>query len=84
MSETNKPVAQVRIGNIKSAVWANEVDGGNTMHMATFVRSYRDDNGDWHDVSSFPARDLLALAKVVDKTHDRMMQLAAEARKRNR
>ncbi len=49
-----KPVAQVRIGSIKAAIWKNE-NGNGTRYNVTFQRLYKD--GDqWKSSESFDRR----------------------------
>ena len=72
-SETkNRPVYQVRYGNVKAAVWQRHLTHG-VMHSVTVSRSYvtkTDDGQDkWHDTDSFGTEDLLSLAKAVDNCH---------------
>ena len=84
MADTHKkPVAEVRIGAVKAAVWLNRLEDGRARYNATFVRLYRD--GDqWKDTRSFGRNDLLPLAKVADLVHTRMLELqAAEAADEN-
>ena len=73
-----KPVAEVRIGAIKAAVWRNETDTS-TRHNVTFQRLYRD--GDtWKVTQSFGRDELLLLAKVADLAHTRIFRLQEEQR----
>ena len=71
-----KPVVEVRIGPVKTAIWRNETEG-RTRHNVTFSRLYKD--GDqWKTTQSFARDDLLVLAKVADQTHSRIFQLQQE------
>jgi len=47
LSPKTKPVHQVRFGNVKVAVWANQSQDGRIFHSFDLRRSYRDQNGDW-------------------------------------
>jgi len=83
-SEQNKlrPVAEVRLGGIRAAIWKNENEKGGAWYNATFERSYRDE--DKHRSSqSFGRDDLLALAKVADLAHTRIFELQHEDRNSN-
>lgn len=66
--EKKKPVHEVRVGRIRAAVWENETKNG-SLHNVTFSRLYRDDEGDWHDSTSFGRDDLPLLCKVADRVH---------------
>ena len=59
-----KPVAEVRIGRVKAAIWSNDTEGG-TRHNVTFSRLYKDGE-EWKSTQSFGRNDLLVLAKVAD------------------
>ena len=71
-----KPVAEVRIGRVKAAIWPNGTDG-RTRHNVTFSRLYKDGD-EWKSTQSFSRNDLLLLAKVVDQAHSRIFELQQE------
>ena len=60
----HKPVAEVRIGRVKAAIWRNGTEG-RTRHNVTFSRLYKDGE-QWKTTQSFGSNDLLVLAKVAD------------------
>ena len=68
-----KPVAEVRIGSVKAAIWANQTEG-RTRHNVTFSRLYRDGD-EWKTTQSFGRNNLLVLAKVADLAHSRIFEL---------
>ena len=72
----SKPVAEVRIGRVKAAVWPNETEG-RTRHNVTFSRLYRD-GAEWKSTQSFARNDLLVLAKAADQAHSRIFELQQE------
>ena len=68
-----KPLAKVRIGPIKAAIWAND-NSGDTGHSVTFQRLYQD--GDERKATRrFGRDDLLVLAKVADLAYSRILEL---------
>lgn len=72
----SKPVAEVRLGSIKAAIWKNETEAG-TRHSVTFERLYHE--GDmWRSTASFGRDDLLVLAKVADLAHSKIHELKSE------
>ena len=71
-----KPVAEVRLGSIKAAIWKNETEAG-TRHSVTFERLYRDGLV-WKSTASFGRDDLLLLAKVADLAHTKIHELKTE------
>lgn len=48
-NELQKPKHEVRFGTVKVAIWENESREGNTFHSFDLRRSYRDQEGNWHD-----------------------------------
>lgn len=62
-----KPIYEVRLGAIKSAVWKNNTEAG-ARYNATFTRLYKQGE-QWASTESFGRDDLLLLAKVADQTH---------------
>jgi len=68
------PVAKLRIGKLKADIWERSTDKG-TFHSVTFERSYKDVNGKWQTTDSFDTADLLALAKLADQAHTRILEI---------
>lgn len=69
---SNRPVHTIRYGTIQAAIWRNVVDNGNasrSMYSVTFSRSYKDNDNNWRDSTSFGAEDLLLVAKAADEAH---------------
>jgi hypothetical protein len=73
-----RPAAEVRLGNIRAAIWKNEGKAG-IWYNATFERSYRDEN-EPRSSQTFGRDDLLVLAKVADLAHIRIFELQHEDR----
>ena len=72
----NKPASEVRLGTIRAAIWRNDGEKG-ARYSVTFERLYKD-GSDWKTSSSFGRDDLLLLAKVADRAHSRIFEMAAE------
>jgi len=73
-----RPTYEVRIGNLKAAIWRNETTGG-VRYNATFSRIYKDKEDDqWKATDSFGRDDLLVLAKVADAAHTWIFQQSQE------
>lgn len=72
-----RPVHEVRLGRIKAAIWANDVEGG-IRHNVTFSRLYKEGK-EWKTSDSFGREDLPLLAKVADMAHTWIYQSAAES-----
>ena len=71
-----KPVAEIRIGRVKAAIWPNEAEG-RTRHNVTFSRLYKGGEK-WKRTQNFGRNDLLVLAKVADRAHSRIFELQQE------
>ena len=48
-TQTQKPKHEVRFGTVKVAVWENTSREGKIFHSFDLRRSYRDQDGEWHD-----------------------------------
>ena len=74
-TETNKPpVARLRIGLINASIWERATDKG-TFHSVSFERRYKDAAGNWQTTHSFDTSDLLALAKLADQAHTKLLEI---------
>ena len=76
MPSNNKPVAEVRIGAVKAAIWPNQTESGAVRYNVTFSRIYKDADGNWKSTSSFGRDDLLVVAKVADLAHTKIFEVA--------
>jgi hypothetical protein len=65
MNNKQKPVAEVKLGACRAAIWANETPKGPTRFNVTLSRIYKDESGAWKDSNSFGRRELPLLAEVV-------------------
>jgi hypothetical protein len=71
-----KPVAEVRLGRIKAAIWANETEKG-IRHNVTITRLYKDGD-EWKTSTSFSREELPLVAKVADLAHTWIYEQAQE------
>ena len=79
MSDTNEtkknaPVAKVSVGLQTASIWKNESEG-RAFYNVTFDRRYRNAQGEWKSTDSYGADDLLALAKLADLAHTKVLEL---------
>ena len=72
--DKKRPVHEVRMGRIKAAIWENESDNG-TFYNVAISRLYKDGN-EWRDSTSFGREDLPLVAKVADRAHTWIYELA--------
>ena len=77
----NKPTAEVRLGRIKAAIWANRGEDGGRWHTVQLTRLYQDGE-EWRSTHSFGRNDLLLVAKVADLAHSKVCELEASERDR--
>lgn len=75
----SKPLATIRDGALKAAIWKNLGEKGN-FYSVTFTRSYRDDQGNWHDTDSFSGTDLLIVGRLAVRAYDAIAELRAADR----
>ncbi len=59
-----KPAHEIRIGNIRAAIWANGKEPDQTWFNVTVTRSYKDDDG-WKDSTTFRRDDLPVAAMAM-------------------
>ena len=70
------PVAKLRIGLISGAIWERKTENG-AFYAVTFERRYRDGEGNFKSSHSYDAQDLLALGKLADMAHSKILELQA-------
>lgn len=68
MSETNRPVHEIRLGRITGAIWKNDDGQDKAWHTVQVSRVYKTGEK-WERSSSFGRDDLPLVAKVVDLCH---------------
>ena len=74
----NKPVETLReIGGLKATIWKNSSSKGQ-FYSTEFSRTYRTEDG-YRNSRSFHDGDLLALARLAQKAHDKLAELKATA-----
>ena len=71
---SQKPITEIRIGAVKATIWQNGT-ADQPRHNVTFSRLYTDGET-WKSTPGFGRNDLLLLAKVADRAHSRIFQLA--------
>ena len=74
----NAPVAKVSVGLQTASIWKNESEG-RPFYNVTFDRRYRNAKGEWKSTDSYGREDLLALAKLADLAHTKVLELESGA-----
>lgn len=75
--ESNKPVETLRDGNLKASIWRNEGENGPS-YSTTFARTWRDDQGRFHDSQSYAGTDMLRLGELSRTAYHRTNELRRE------
>lgn len=75
MSTTNnKPLSTIRDGRIKATIWKNFGEHGN-FYSVRFTRTWKDDQGNFHDSDSFSSSELLRVARLASIAYDHLATL---------
>ena len=74
-----QPEAVLRDGNLKASIWRNDGEKG-PFYATTFARTWRDEEGQYRDSSSFVASDLLKLSELARSAYTRTNALRREDR----
>ena len=84
MQRNNKPIHEIRLGQVKAAIWENTATEGKsngTFFNVTFGRSFKDGE-EWKTAQSFGRDDLLVVGKIADLAHSWIHEQAAKANPR--
>lgn len=70
-ADQHRPIRTVTDGNISSSIWENpsQVEG-QVFYSSKIVRNWQDENGAWHESSSFSERDLNRVIGIAETTKD--------------
>ncbi|MEM8759768.1 MAG: hypothetical protein AAGE83_05505 [Pseudomonadota bacterium] len=79
----NRPADTLRDGSLKATIWRNESEKG-PYHTVNLSRTYKDEQGTFHDSQSFRAKDMLPLSELSRQAHYRAGDLNREAFKEQR
>ncbi|MCD0462384.1 hypothetical protein [Roseiconus lacunae] len=84
-TQSNKPADTIRYLGVKGVIWKNAgKDGKPDRYSVQYGRTYRDDDGNYHDTSSLSEIDNLKLEIVRVKVANRIAELKAADRKEER
>ncbi|MGD9693603.1 MAG: hypothetical protein AB7G17_07260 [Phycisphaerales bacterium] len=71
MTTTNaKPIDTIRDGSLKATIWKNAGEKGD-YYSVRITRTWRDDQGNYHDSDSFSGSELLRVARLASMAYDR-------------
>lgn len=66
---TKQPDATFRDGGLKATIWRNESENGH-FFSTNLSRSYRDDEGQWHETTNLREGDLLRGGSLLSRSHE--------------
>lgn len=78
-----RPEETLREGSLKAAIWRNNGENGD-YHTVTVARTYKDQEGNLQDSSSFRAKDMLGLSELARRAHHHAHDLDRAAFKEQR
>lgn len=69
---SNKPVSELRDGNLRIAIFRNEPkeDGERARFSGKLTRSYRDAAGEWHSTEYLSGSEYLRAARLMERAYD--------------
>ena len=78
---TNRPVAEIRDGVLKIAIFTNpKKDGEGVRFSHKLTRSYRDANGNWRETAYLSGSENLRAANLMILAYNKELELKAVAK----
>jgi hypothetical protein len=74
MTANTKPIETIRDGRLKATIWKKAGDNGD-FFTVRITRTWRDDDGQYHDSDSFSGADLLRVACLATTAYEQTVQL---------
>lgn len=68
-TKNTKPVDTLRDGSLKATIWKNEGENG-PRYSVNLTRTWRDEQGNYHDSDSFSGNELLRIARLANIAYD--------------
>jgi len=78
-SENQKPALTLTDGNIKATIWKQQGPNG-SFYSAAFSKTYRDEQGNYHNSHSFAGTDLLKVSQLAQQAYQRSRELRYQDR----
>lgn len=78
----DKPVDVLRDGALKSTIWRNPSEKGD-FYTTTLSRTYKSDDGQYKDSHSFSSNEMLRVAELSRRSHNRVLALKRDAAREN-
>ncbi len=80
-NQNKKPFQSIRDGALKATIWRNESEEGKRFYSVEFSRTYTDQEGNYHDSSSFSGAELLRVGFLAQKAYDVISEARSVDRK---
>lgn len=74
----NRPVAEIRDGSMKIAIFQGTTKDGHPYFSHKLTRSYRNQQGDWHDTDYLSGMETLQAANLFQQAYNREVELRAQ------
>lgn len=68
-NQRNTPALTIRDGSLKATVWKNQGEKGD-FYSVQIIRTYRDEQENWHDSDRFSGSELLRVSRLAQKAYD--------------
>jgi len=73
----NKPVENISVGQVRAAIWENEIKVGNVVkpvYKVSVDRRYKDQDGKWKSTQSFSQTEIPLVIHCLGKAFDFMVE----------
>lgn len=80
---TTKPFETIRDGNIKATIWVShpkDAEDKGPFYRVQITRTWRDEQGKYHDSDSFSGTELLRVARLAHIAYDEIARFRIDAR----
>lgn len=79
MTKKNEPASRIRHGLIEVTIWKNQ-GKDRPFYSTTLTRSYKADDGPWHQTPSLSSSDLLVASLALQDAYKAIQELQASER----
>jgi hypothetical protein len=70
----NKPIITLRDRGLKASIWRDHDKQGKPYYPVTITRTYKDDQGNYHDTDRLLGDELLRMARLCERAYDIALQ----------
>src|SRR5262249_35393100 len=73
--EKNRPFLELKCGRVQGSIWDREASDGEIRYSLTLTRSWKDPEGNWHQLTHLDPEDLLHVKEVLAKAEQIFKEL---------